>query len=57
MTAIDDLKAALGGDLNQVSLSAVKELKEALLILELTAKGEEPCSLAKDKGHPGDNWV
>lgn len=35
----------------------MEELENALLILRLTAKGEEPCSLAKDPGDPGKNWV
>ena len=55
MSSIDDLKTKLGGDPNPIILSAIDSL--ALDLIKLTAKGEEPCSLAKDPGHPGDNWV
>lgn len=39
----------------EMKLSAITEFQ--LELMQLTAKGEEPCSLAKDPGHPGDNWV
>lgn len=42
-------------DINELILSKIAELN--VEIVKLTAKGLEPCSLAKDPGHPGDNWV
>lgn len=53
MEAVEKLKEELSP--NQLVLSAVEELN--LHLIQLTAKGEEPCSMAKDPGHPGDNWV
>lgn len=52
MSAVEKVVAFIT---EEVKLSAVAELQ--LLLLELSGKGEEPCSLAKNPGHPGDNWV
>ena len=53
---LEQLKEELGEENpDSLALSAVEKLN--FLVLELTAKGEEPCSLAKDPAHPGDNWV
>lgn len=55
-TALSRIEHAVGGESSETSaLTALERLN--FLVLELTAKGEEPCSLAKDPGHPGNNWV
>lgn len=50
--AREQLKKTLTPD--EIVLSAVDELN--LSLIQLTAKGEEPCSLAKSPGDH-DNWV
>lgn len=55
MDAVEKIEAELAEKHNRLVLSAIEELRVSML--ELTAKGLEPCSLAKDPGHPGDNWV
>jgi hypothetical protein len=52
VSALEKIEAAVTDELK---LSAIAQFQ--LELIQLTAKGEEPCSLAKDPGHPGDNWV
>lgn len=52
MTAIEKIESKLH---NEIVLSAITQVR--LELLQLTAKGEESCSLAKDPGDPGANWV
>lgn len=52
MSAVEKIENAVS---EEMKLSAIAEFQ--LELLQLTAKGEEPCSLAKNPGHPGDNWV
>lgn len=52
MNAREELRKELSPD--EIVLSAVDELN--LQLIQLTAKGEEPCSLAKSPGDH-DNWV
>lgn len=55
MSAVEKVEKKVAEDHNAMVLSAIQEAH--LEILQLTAKGEEPCSMAKNPGHPGDNWV
>lgn len=52
MSALDKVEAVVSEELK---LSVIAQLQ--LELIQLTAKGEEPCSMAKNPGHPGDNWV
>jgi hypothetical protein len=52
MSAVEKLEHFV---LDEVKLSSIAEFQ--LMLLELSGKELEPCSLAKNPGHPGDNWV
>lgn len=54
MSAVENLEEKVKQH-NEIVLSAVAELE--LNLIQLTAKGLEPCSMAKNPGHPGKNWV
>jgi hypothetical protein len=52
MSALEKIEKAVTDELQ---LSALAEFQ--IELIALSGKGEEACSLAKDPGKPGHNWV
>jgi hypothetical protein len=51
------MKLAAKLDLSLYDSLSLSAAEESALLLELAAKAPGACSMAKDPGHPGKNWV